>query len=69
MKAIIINIFSFVPMKRQQKEIQYPGWHKDTTGIGLWSVEDNEVPWGDRDVWWNIEIKGGWRNQQAISSV
>ena len=28
-------------LEGQQKEIQYPGWHKDTTGKGLWSVEDN----------------------------
>ena len=31
-------------MEGQQKEIQYPGWHKDNTGKGLWSGEDDEVP-------------------------
>ena len=29
-------------MEEQQKETQYPGWHKDTTGKGLWSKKDNE---------------------------
>ena len=47
------------PMEGQQKEIQYPGWHKDTTGKWLWSGENNEVPWGDNDVWGNIEMTGG----------
>ena len=31
------------PMEEQQKEIQYPGWHKDTTGKELWSGENDEV--------------------------
>ena len=41
----------------------------DTTGKGLWSGEDNEVPWGDRDVWGNIKTTGGWQYQQDISSI
>ena len=32
------------PMEEQQKEIQYPGWYKDTTRKVLWGGEDNEVP-------------------------
>ena len=28
----------------QQKETQYPGWHKGTTRKRLWSGEDNEIP-------------------------
>ena len=32
------------PIERQQKETQYSGWHNDTTGEGLWSGKDNEVP-------------------------
>ena len=31
------------PIGEQQKEIQYSGWHKDTTGKGLWSEEDDKV--------------------------
>ena len=34
------------PMEGQEKEIQYPGWHKDTTQKGLWIGED-EVLLGD----------------------
>ena len=30
------------PMEGQQKETQYPGWYKDTTGEGLWSGEDDK---------------------------
>ena len=52
-------------MEGQQKEIQYPGWHKDTTGKGLWCGEDNEVPWEDMDVWGNIKTMDGWRDQQT----
>ena len=29
------------PMDGQQKQTQYPGWHKDTTKKGLWGGEDN----------------------------
>ena len=29
------------PMVGQQKEMQYPGWYKDTTGKGLWSGDDD----------------------------
>ena len=47
------------PMERQQKEPQYPGWHKNTTKKGMWNEDDNEVPWGDKDVRGNIEITGG----------
>ena len=57
------------PMEGQQKEIQYPGWHKDTTRKGLWSGKDDEVLLGDRDVWGNIKMTGDWRDQQASSSV
>ena len=57
------------PIERQQKEIQYPGWHKSTTRKGLWSGKDYEVPLGDRDIWGNVEMTGGWWDQQAISSV
>ena len=32
------------PIEGQQKETQCLGWHKDTTGKGLWSGEDNRVP-------------------------
>ena len=42
------------PIEEQQKEIQYPGWHKDTIGKGLWSGEDDEVPYGDKDIWGNM---------------
>ena len=34
---------SLPPMEGQQKEIQYPVCHKDTTGKGLWSGENDEV--------------------------
>ena len=34
----------FPSMERQQKEIQYPGWLKDTTRKGMWSGEDGDVP-------------------------
>ena len=54
------------PMEGQQKEIQYPGWDKDTTGKGLWNGKDNEVPWGDRDVWGNIEMTG---DEEAVKNV
>ena len=37
-------------MEGQQKEIQYPGWHKDTNGKGLWNKEDKKVPWGNIEV-------------------
>ena len=53
-----------MPPMEQQKEIQYPEWHKDITGKGLWSGEDMgfliEI-----DVWENIEITGGWQGRQA----
>ena len=41
-------------MEGQQKEIQYPWWHKGATGKELWSEEINEVSLGNRDVWENI---------------
>ena len=47
-------------MEEQQRKIQYPEWHKNTTGKGLWSVEDDEFPYGDRDIWRNIEMTEGW---------
>ena len=56
-------------MEGQQKESQYPGWHKDTTRKGLWIGEDDEVPLGDRDVLGNIEMTGVWWDQPAESSV
>ena len=31
------------PMEGQQKKIEYPGWHKNTTGKKLWSGENDEV--------------------------
>ena len=52
-------------MDGQQKEIQYPGWHKDTTGKELWSVENDEVSLENRDVWENIK----WVIADMISSV
>ena len=42
------------PMEGQQKEIQYPGWHKGTTGKELWSGENDEVSYGNR-CWGNIK--------------
>ena len=30
-------------MEGQQKETQYLGWNKDTTGKVLWSEEEDEV--------------------------
>ena len=51
-------------MEGQQKETQYPGWHKDATGKGLWSGENNGVPEGDGEVWGN-----SWRDQQSKGSV
>ena len=42
------------PMEGQQKKIQYPGWHKDTTRKGLWSEADDEISQGDRKVRGNI---------------
>ena len=38
------NCIQDFPMEGQQKEIQYPGWHKDTTGRGFESGEYDEVP-------------------------
>ena len=51
------------PIIGQQKQTQYPGRHKDTSGKWLWSGEDNEIPCGDRDVRGNIELTGGWHDQ------
>ena len=42
-------------MEGQEKEIQYPGWHRDTTGKELWSGENDEVSEGNGDVWGNIK--------------
>ena len=39
----------------QQKEIQYPGWHKNTTGKELCSGENDEDSKGNRDVWGNVK--------------
>ena len=36
---------------------------------GLGSGDDDEVHKGDRDVWGNIEMTGGWRGQQAVGRV
>ena len=44
------------PMEGQQKKIQYPGWHKNTTGKELWSGENDHVSEGNRDVWGNIKL-------------
>ena len=38
-KALPIRL---LPMEGQQKETQYPGWHKYTIGKGMWSAEDNK---------------------------
>ena len=56
-------------IERQQKKTQYPGWHQDTLKKRLWIGKGDEVPLGDKDVWGNIEIEEGWRDQQASSSV
>ena len=56
-------------MEGQQKEAQYAGWHKEITRKWFWSGQDDEVPKGDRDIWGNIEMTGGWRGHQASSSV
>ena len=46
-----VNIaYKTTPMEGQQKETNYPGWHKDTIRKGLWSGEDDGVPEGDREV-------------------
>ena len=44
----------FPPMDGQQKETQYPEWHKDTTGKRLWGGENNEDPQGNKDNRGNI---------------
>ena len=41
-------------MEGQQKEIQNPGWHKDTTGKKFCSRENDEVSY-KKDVWGNIK--------------
>ena len=51
------------PMKRQQKESQYSRCHKDNTRKGLWSGEDNEVPYANRDVQENIDLMDSWWDQ------
>ena len=56
---------SLPPIEGQQKETQYPGWHKDTTGKGLWSVEDNDVSYGNKDFWGNIDLMDNWRDQDT----
>ena len=38
------------PVEGQQKKIQYPRYHKGTARKGFWNGEDNEVPWGNRDI-------------------
>ena len=43
-------------MEGQPNEVQYPGWHMDTTRKGLWDGEDNEVPEGNRNVGENIDL-------------
>ena len=35
----------------------------------MWDGEDDEVPKEDKDVWGSIDMTGGWRDQQADSSV
>ena len=40
---------SLPPIERQQKETQYPEWHKDNTEKGLWGRENNE--WGCLREW------------------
>ena len=42
-------------MEEQQKDIQYPGWYRNTTVKELWSGENHEVSEGNRDVWGNIK--------------
>ena len=37
-------------MEGQQKEIQYPGWHRETNGKEFWSGENEEVSLGNKDV-------------------
>ena len=44
----IYRLLDFYAVQGQQKETQYPGWHKDTTGKEFWSGKDNEVPQGAR---------------------
>ena len=29
----------------------------------MWCGEDDDVPYGDRDIWGNIEMTGGWWDQ------
>ena len=42
-------------MEGQQKEIQYPGWHRNTNWKEFWSGESDEVSEGNRDVRGNIK--------------
>ena len=42
------------PMVWHQKEVQYPGWHKGTTGKELWSGENDEFL-KETDVYGNIK--------------
>ena len=47
-----------IHLEGQQKEIQYPGWHRDTTGKELWSGENENnsfFVWGD--IKWGIADK------------
>ena len=37
--------YKTAPIGGQQKETQYPGWHKAATRKGLWGGKDNDVPW------------------------
>ena len=39
------------------------------TLLGKYCEEDDEVPEGDKDVWGNIEITGGWWDQQDYRSI
>ena len=56
------------PTEGQQKETQYLRWHKDTSRKGLWSEEDDKIPLERfRDVWGNIKMAGGWRDQCFIA--
>ena len=49
-----------------RKKYNIQGWHKDPTGKGLWNGEDDEVPYGVSDIWGNIQMTGGWRDQHFI---
>ena len=46
-------------MERQQKETQYPGWHKDTTVKGFWGEENNRR---NSNFQGNIDLIDNWRD-------